>query len=197
MKKSVQNVLKHYGILFALMSLIGLCTAGAFGQAIDGNIIGTVIDSQGAALAGAEINATSIATNTSLVTKTSATGEYRFDHLLAGTYRITVKVTGFKSVAEMVEIELNKTVTRNITLAPGAASETVEVSGIPPVLDTTTAQLQNTYQTKQLEDLPTVSAGSGVINLALLDAGVATSGGIGLGTGPSVRTASPQQQLHC
>ncbi len=192
MKKSVQNVLKRYGFLFALMSLIGLCAAGAFGQAIDGNIIGTVIDSQGAAVVGAEITVTSLATNVSIAAKSGITGEYRFDHLLGGTYRIAVKVAGFKSVAEMVDIELNKTVTRNITLAPGAASETIEVSGIPPVLDTTTAQLQNTYQTKQLEDLPIVSGGSGVINLALLDAGVATAGGIGLGTGPSVSGQRPR-----
>jgi len=192
MKKGVLNFIRSYGVFLAVCGLFGLCVVGAFGQAIDGNVVGTVMDTQGAAIVAADVTTTNVATNVIATTKTSSTGEYRFDHLLPGTYRITTKVAGFKAVSELVEIELNKTVTRNITLTPGAATETVEVSGIPPVLDTTTAQLQNTFQAKQLEDLPTVSAGSGVINLALLDAGVATTGGVGLGTGPSISGQRPR-----
>src|SRR4029077_2351572 len=69
---------------------------------------------------------------------------------------------------------------------------TVEVSGIPPVIDTTTAQLQNTFDNRQVSDSPMAAVGSGVINLSLLDAGVASSGGIGLGTGPSVSGQRPR-----
>ena len=192
MKQCARNILMRLGFMFAFLVLLGLCAAGAFGQAIDGNVVGTVMDTQGAAVVGVDVMATNVATNIMVATKTGSTGEYRFDHLLAGTYRITTKVSGFKSVSELVEVELNKTATRNITLSPGAATETVEVSGVPPVLDTTTAQLQNTFQAKQMEDLPISSRGSGVINLALLDAGVATSGGVGLGAGPSVSGQRPR-----
>lgn len=192
MKHRVRDVLRLSGFMFAFLAMLALCGASALGQAIDGNVVGTVMDTQGAAVVGVEIIATNVATNVTVAAKTGVTGEYRFDHLLAGTYQIITKVTGFKSVSELVEVELNKTATRNITLSPGAASETVEVSGVPPVLDTTTAQLQNTFQSKQLEDLPIASQGSGVINLALLDAGVATSGGIGLGAGPSVSGQRPR-----
>lgn len=178
--------------LLALAAVVSLSAVMAFGQAIDGNVVGTVLDGTGAAIVGAEVTALNTATNVSAVTKTGSTGEYRFDHLMVGTYRITAKMTSFKTVTELVQVELNKTVTRNVTLTPGAASETVEVSGVPPALDTTTAQLQNTYQNKQLEDLPIASVGSGVINLSLLDAGVATSGGVGLGAGPSVSGQRPR-----
>jgi hypothetical protein len=58
-------------------------------------------------------------------------------------------------------------------------------------IDTSTAQVQTTYETKQLADLPTASSGSGVINLSLLNAGVTTSGGSGYGVGPSVGGQRP------
>ena len=60
------------------------------------------------------------------------------------------------------------------------------------MIDTTTAQLQNTFTAQQLTDLPSASSGSGVINLSLLAPGVATSGGIGVGTGPSVGGQRPR-----
>jgi hypothetical protein len=183
---------RTFSYQLALLAMVGLSALFATGQAIDGNIVGTVVDGTGAAIVGADITATNTETNVTVSAKSGGTGDYRFDHLLVGTYRITVKMTAFKAISELVQIELNKTITRNVTLLPGAASETVEVSGIPPALDTTTAQLQNTYQSKQLEDLPIASVGSGVINLSLLDAGVATSGGVGLGAGPSVSGQRPR-----
>ena len=195
MKNGVR-ILRSIGFVFALISLFAFGAVLAFGQAIDGNIIGTVTDSQGAAVVGAEVTATNAETNASVSMKTGSSGEYRFEHLLAGTYRIAVKMTGFKTVSENVVVELNKTGTRNITLTPGATTETVEVSGIPPVIDTTTAQLQTTFDKRELQDLPVTSTGSGVINLSLLDAGVATSGGIGLGTGPSISGQRPRNNNY-
>jgi len=187
---------KRCGLAIALISLLGLAAVGAFGQAIDGSVVGTVVDSSGAAMVKAEVTATNVATNFVASTRTSDMGEYHFDHLPAGTYKITARMTSFKTITEEVAVEVNKTATRNITLTPGAASETVEVSGVPPTLDTTTAQLQNTYETKALQDLPITSTGSGVINLSLLDAGVATSGGIGLGTGPSISGQRPRNNNY-
>ena len=195
MKKGVR-ISSGFGFVLALICLAGLCAVGAFGQAIDGNIVGTVSDSSGAAVVGADVTATNVATNVSATTKTGSLGEYRLDHLLAGTYRITAKMTGFKAVSENVVVELNKTGTRNLSLSPGAATETVEVSGVPPTIDTTTAQLQNNFDSRVVADSPIASVGSGVINLSLLDAGVATSGGIGLGAGPSVSGQRPRNNNY-
>ena len=52
--------------------------------------------------------------------------------------------------------------------------------------------IQNTFDTKEVQDLPTATIGLGVLNLSLLNAGVATSGGIGAGTGPSVSGQRPR-----
>src|SRR5215472_7079776 len=191
MKKGVP-ILGSYGFAFVLIIAMVLSATLVFGQAIDGNVVGTVTDASGAAVVGAEVTATNVATNVSATGKSNGSGEYRFDHLLNGTYRISVKMTGFKTITEQVEVEVNKTSTRNIALQPGAAAETVEVSGTPPALDTTTAQIQATYEVKETQDLPTASTGLGVLNLSLLQAGVGSTGGLGAGTGPSVGGQRPR-----
>ena len=179
--------------LFAMLSLV----AGvAFGQAIDGAIVGTVQDSQGAAVVGADVTATNVATNVTYSTKTGNSGDYRFDHLLVGTYRIVTKMTGFKTSSEQVVVELNKIGTRNVTLVPGATTETVEVSGTPPTIDTTSDQLQTTYTSVQLDDMAAGASGAtggGVLNLSLLQAGVGSTGGLGAGSGPSVGGQRPRE----
>ncbi|MGC2186409.1 MAG: carboxypeptidase regulatory-like domain-containing protein [Terriglobales bacterium] len=191
--------LRAFTIALALLGLLMLGAGTAYGQTVSGNIVGTVTDSSGAAVVNADVTATNIATGVSAAGKTNGTGEYRFDNLLAGTYRIAVKSSGFRTTTVTAEILLNQTGTANVTLSPGASTETVEVSGEAPLLDTTTAQLQTTYQEKQLLDLPTTGLGVspngqnlGVINLSLLDAGVGSTGGLGAGTGPSVGGQRPR-----
>jgi hypothetical protein len=189
MKQDSRNF-KSLAFVLALLGLLALSAAIAFGQAIDGAVVGTLTDSQGAVVSGADVTATNIATNVTAVSKTSASGEYQFDHLLPGTYRISAKLTGFKSISEQVDVELNKTTTRNLTLTPGSTTETIEVSGTPPTIDTTTSQLSTTYENALLQDLPTAmsggSQGGGVLNASLLEAGVGSTGGLGAGSGPSV-----------
>ncbi|HZQ93766.1 MAG TPA: carboxypeptidase regulatory-like domain-containing protein [Candidatus Sulfotelmatobacter sp.] len=179
--------------LVALLAVLCLSAVIAVGQAIDGNVVGTVVDATGAAIVGAEVSATNVATGVSSASKTNGSGEYRFDHLSVGTYRINVKAAGFKSLTEGVEVQLNMTSTRNLRLEPGAASETIEVSGTPPTIDTTTNQLQTTYDSKLLDNMGAVTTGSGVLNASLLQAGVGSTGGLGAGSGPSVGGQRPRE----
>jgi hypothetical protein len=183
---------KTLAFAIALSALVALNPSALSGQAIDGNLVGTVVDSQGAAVVGADVSATNVATNVSASAKTNSAGEYRFEHLLVGTYRVTARMSGFKTMSEQAAVTLNKTGTLNLTLVPGAASETVEVSGQAPTIDATTPQIQSTFDAVQIADSPSTSTGSGVINLSLLNAGVTPSGGIGLGTGPSISGQRPR-----
>jgi len=186
--------------LAALLLLATLGSTVCYAQAINGSIVGTVVDSSGAAVTNAEVSSTNVATSLTTSAKTNSTGGYRFDNLPVGTYRVAVKASGFRTTVQQVEVQLNATGTANITLQPGAASETVEVSGAAPIIDTTTANLQNTFEEKLLQDLPTANFGLatitgqnlGVLNLSLLDAGVGSSGGLGAGTGPSISGQRPR-----
>jgi hypothetical protein len=178
--------------VLAVLSVLALSSLNMLGQDISGNLVGTVIDATGAAVVGADVEATNTATNVVTRTKTNGTGEYRIDNLLPGTYHVAVRAQGFKGFAQTADVQLNKTGTINVTLTPGAATETVEVSGAPPLIDTTTAQLQATYETLQVADVPTASVGLGVVNLSLLQAGVGSTGGLGAGTGPAVGGQRPR-----
>jgi outer membrane receptor protein involved in Fe transport len=176
-------------------SLLTLCVGITFGQAISGNLVGTVSDQTGAVVANAEVTATNVGTSVSVVAHSNATGEYRFDNLPVGTYKITVKAQGFTTFVEQADVELNKTGTRNARLTPGAASVTVEVTGAAPMIDTSTAQLQSTFDPQYSQDLGLTSAGgagAGVLNLSLLTPGVTNGSSMGDGVGPSVGGQRPR-----
>src|SRR5438270_5339007 len=91
-----------------------------------------------------------------------------------------------------VQVQLNKQATANITAQVSSNTQVIEVNAESLTIDTTTPNIQNTFGTRQLQDLPTATVGLGVLSLALLDAGVATSGGVGAGTGPSVSGQRPR-----
>ncbi len=194
MKQGVRYF-KSLRVLSLVFSLMTLCAGMAFGQAISGNLVGTVTDPTGAVVANAEVTATNVGTSASAVTHSNSTGEYRFDNLPVGTYRITVKAAGFRTFVEQADVVLNKTGTRNASMIPGAASETVEVSGAAPAIDTTTAQLESTFDPQYSQDLGLTSAGgagAGVLNLSLLTPGVTNGSSMGDGVGPSVGGQRPR-----
>jgi len=134
-----------------------------------------------------------VATNVKYPTQANSLGDYRLSNLPAGTYNVTASAPNFASTrVENFKIELNKSETLTITLEVKTAVATIEVIGATPALDTTSASLASSFDEKTMADLPTATQGLGVLNLALLGAGVASSGGIGAGTGPSVGGQRPR-----
>lgn len=192
--------IKAFAWAASLFAMVALSFSLAYGQAISGNIVGTVVDSSGAAVMGADVVAHNVATGVNWSNKTNSTGGYRFDNLPIGSYEITAKASGFQTTTLNVDVQLNKSGTANITLTPGSASTTIEVAGVAETLDTTTAQIQTTYESKMLEDLPTANLGVntttglnlGVLNLSMLDAGASSTGGLGAGVGPSLSGERPR-----
>src|SRR5579862_644617 len=177
-----------------LLALIAVGSGAAFGQAISGNLVGTVIDSSGAVVPNASVDATKIDTGITTTTTSGNTGAYRFENLPVGTYRIVVNSGGFKTAVQQVDIVLNQTGTLNVTLALGATSETIEVSGVAATIDTTSAQIQTNYDTRFSQDLgltATGGTGAGVLNLSLLSPGVTQTSSLGIGVGPSVGGQRP------
>ena len=181
-------------IRFLVSGAIAIClfVACLFGQATDGNLVGTITDATAAAIPGAQVKITNRATNIQTLTTSNASGEYRFNNIPVGSYDLSVAARGFGAMMESgLAVELNKTVTVNISLQVGAVSQTLDVIEAPAAIDTTTAQVQSSFTAQQAKDLPASSVGSGVLNLSLLSAGVASSGGLGYGTGPSVGGQRP------
>jgi len=189
MNRSMPKIL----VLVFALACFALSSVSLFGQAQGGRIVGTITDSTGAAVANADVEATNVGTNVPNKTKANGAGEYHIDNLIPGAYKVTASAAGFKATSQTVDVQLSMTGALNLTLVPGSASETVEVSGAPPLIDTATPQLGTTYETDTLRAIPTAGAGAlGVINLSLLQEGVGSTGGLGAGTGPAVGGQRPR-----
>jgi hypothetical protein len=184
--KTFLTRLSILGLLLALASVFVL------GQAISGDLVGTVRDGSGAVLPNVSVDVTNLATGFKTNQPTTGVGEFHFVNLPVGHYKISVTANNLSGGYSDVEVQLNKTSTANITAQVAGTGTTVEVTGQTSSIDTSTAQLQSTYELKQTQDLPSASVGLGVLNLALLDPGVASSGGIGVGTGPAVSGQRPR-----
>lgn len=177
----------------ATMLVFGLSyTAQA--QLTSGDLVGTVSDQSGAAVAGALVKATNDSTGVVVSVQANSSGEFHIPNLPAGSYTITGTAPGFSAYTlKGFQIQLNNTATAKIVLPVASASTSVQVSADAAVaLDTTTVQLQTSFTSKELEDLPISTTGNGVLNLSLLTPGVASSGAVGAGTGPSVGGQRPR-----
>jgi Carboxypeptidase regulatory-like domain len=195
MEASVNQGFRRF-LVFSCIAVVALSLAivgGVSAQIISGDLVGTVLDKTGAAVPGAHIEAVNVDTGAKLETDANDSGEYRLNNLPVGTYNVSASSPSFGTTTiNGVKIQLNNTLTQQITLEIKGAVTSIEVSGVAATLDTTTAQLQSTFETKEISDLPTTSTGSGVLNLSLLSAGVASSGGVGVGSGPSVGGQRPR-----
>ncbi len=191
MRYGLRSLVAFVGLAVFVLSLLVVGTTQS--QVISGDLIGTVLDKSGGVVPNATVEAVNVATNVKYPTQANSLGDYRLSNLPAGTYNITASAPNFASTrVENFKIELNKSETLTITLEVKTAVATIEVIGATPALDTTSASLASSFDEKTMADLPTATQGLGVLNLALLGAGVASSGGIGAGTGPSVGGQRPR-----
>ena len=188
MSHSSLNTNKVLGLVFATVASIGILSA----QTTSGNLVGSVIDSSGSAVPNALVEARNPATNVATTAKANAKGEYRIDNLLAGRYSLTASAPGFASNAiKDLEVQLNRTATANFTLQIGQVATSVDVRESAATIDTTTSQIQATFDGQDARNLPQAATGYGVLNLSLLSAGVGSTGGLGYGDGPSVGGQRP------
>lgn len=176
----------------------GLSAVSSFGQVTDGNLVGTVYDASGKVIPDASVGATNTATGVTAGTKADQSGVYRFNNLPVGSYSVTVSAAGFASTQiKGLSLELNKTATANVTLSVGTVATSIDVVDSAALIDTTTAQIANIFASRLAADLPVAAnPAGGYLNLALLGAGVASPGGIGAGTGPSVGGQRPRNNNY-
>jgi hypothetical protein len=179
--------------ILSIVALLLLTAGLASAQVTTGTLVGSVHDSSGALIPNAPVTATDKATGVVYSGKTNSSGLYRLGNLPAGTYDVLTSSKGFAPVLlKDVVVDANATLTKDFSLGVGT-SASVEVSSEASVsIDTTDSQLGTTFTAKEIQDLPTATVGLGVLNLSLLAPGVATSGGLGAGTGPSVGGQRPR-----
>jgi hypothetical protein len=140
------------------MRVLGLILLFAFaviGQTNRGGISGTITDINGAVIPGATITVTNLSTNQKVTLKSSDTGAYSINALEPVTYSIVVEANGFKkAIVENVKVDTAVTITKNITLEVGTATEEVTISADAPLLNTESGVTSHTITERQLQDVP-------------------------------------------
>ena len=183
--------------LFVAATAMILIANVTFAQTTSGDLVGTVKDPTGAIIPNASVTVTNEATGVTVSINSGESGEFRAKNLLPGSYDLVVSSSGFQPYTlHGITVELNKTSTTNVTMSIGA-NATVEVSAQAGVaLDTTSTNLTQSFSTTELTNLPSTSSGGstgfGVLNASLLSPGIASSGGIGIGIGPSIGGQRPR-----
>jgi hypothetical protein len=159
-----------YAAIYLFLFVI-LAPRAMFAQATaSGTILGTISDPSQAVINGAEVTITSASTAASRTMVTNNVGSYRFDLLPAGSYKLTVKANGFSTAAQNIELLVGQTATSNLTLTPGATSQTVEVEASNPLVDVMKTSVSTEITPSDVEQLPMV--GQDVADLAYLAPGV-------------------------
>jgi hypothetical protein len=159
--------------------LLGFFAAAASAQRTAGTIRGTVTDTTGAIIAGAQVTATNSATGFSRTTTTNTSGLYVFPDLPVGPYTVSVEFAAFKT-AVMTDIGLNVAEVRVVDakLEPGSLTESISVESPLVAVQTASGEVAGLVTGAQARELPL--NGRNYLSLVLLMPGVVGGDGLNL-----------------
>lgn len=143
---------------FFLFVLLLSWPASAFSQQIYGRLEGAASDAQGLVLPGVTVTLDSTELVSARTATTDVDGSYRFAQLTGGSYTVTFELGGFQTVVnEDVIVVGGATYEINATMAIATVAETITVTGESPVVDVKTTGVSATFDTTQLEDVPSAT----------------------------------------
>ena len=120
---------------YCLLAVLFLSCSLAFAQKITGDISGSITDSSGAVVPNVTITAQHTGTGVTRTTTTSSSGNYTLPELPIGTYKVTAKAQGFKTLVQQTEVVAGGVTHADFKLPVGQLTETIEVQGAAPLVD--------------------------------------------------------------
>ena len=152
---TMQSSHRFFAVVFLLAAL--LLGARAYGQGgATGAIGGSVVDTTGASISGAEVQIISASTD-SVVRKlpTNSDGDFVATLLPPGNYQVVVNKSGFgEARAQNIEVRVTETTRVIITLKPGTVSEKIEISAQVTSVETSNATTGESIGTTTIRELP-------------------------------------------
>src|SRR6516164_9689405 len=136
--------LQSVALALLCLTLVGvICGASvASAQEVTATITGTITDPSSAAVAGANVTATSVERGVTYTATSNDAGIYRISNLPVGNYDLKVEKTGFQTALRPAfTLVLNQVARIDIEMKVGNVSQTIEVTGAAPVLQTETTQV--------------------------------------------------------
>jgi hypothetical protein len=146
------------------------------------NIQGVVADPAGLAINGASVQLRNVDTGVTASTKTSDSGNYRFNSLPPGNYVVSAEAQGFRKTEASFVLSTAETKGVNLTLPVATAQQTITVEVTPPAVDTDDSRLQATLSSDTVRDLP--EANRNLWDVLSVAPGVVGNGTRALGESP-------------
>src|SRR5277367_2995249 len=146
-------MLKSFCISFVIASCL-------YSQTYTGSVRGRVIDASGSAVAGAEMIATEVNTNTVQKAVTTGSGDYLLSFLKAGDYELRINAKGFKQQVEThIHLDLNQALSLAVQLEVGALTDRVDVSADVTEVNEVSSEIGHIIDSQRLLDLPLLNGG--------------------------------------
>jgi hypothetical protein len=144
----------RFRTLAALVAVALLAALPVVAQEQRGSIEGVVKDAQGGAIVGASVVAKAMS-GVSVEAVTDATGKYRFPSLAPGRYEVTANLSGFAPAkVQNVDLRLGQLLAVNLSLSPGAMSETVQVVAESPLISITQSARSTSIRDEEIQKMP-------------------------------------------
>src|SRR6266436_1286346 len=173
--KNIRAVFVFLCLVVLLSTSMVLLSPPLRAQSTYGSIAGSVTDSSGAAIADAQVALTNLGTAEKRTQATGSDGLYSFVNLFPGRYKIEVEKTGFKRFTRPeVVVEVNQSARIDVTLQVGDVTQSVEVTGETPLLESETSSLGEVVEQRQTDELPL--NGRNIFNLAFVAPSVVPQG---------------------
>jgi hypothetical protein len=161
--------MKQSGIVCLAASL--LLGSSVYAQFDTAEVLGTVRDATGAAVAKAAVTLLNQNTGIQARTATDDSGNYNFFNVKVGAYTVTVEAPGFSKVSTSdVQVAINARQRVDLTLQVGSVTESVQVTGAAATLETDISEHGQVVSSEQVVGLPL--NGRNYSDLALLAANV-------------------------
>ncbi len=142
-------------LVMAFFFAVGAVGIDASAQEFTGSIYGRIVDPTNALLPGVSITVEGDAIQGKRTAVSEANGSYRLLNLPQGEYRVTYQKARFKKlVYKGAKIEVNKTITMNVTMQIADIEETLVVTGSSPIVDVKNATVGTNFGEAMLSDIP-------------------------------------------
>lgn len=165
----------HARISALLLAFVLTLTGVAAAQGTTGTISGRIVDPQGLAVPGSTVTVTG--PQGARTTVTDGGGRFTVPFLTPGTYAVRAELQGFKTIEQRdIVVRLEQTVDLPLTMQVGGLTETVEVTGASPVVDTQTTTTGASLDSAMLSRLP---VGRSLAETLYIAPGVSSGGGTG------------------
>jgi len=149
-KLAVYAVCVSFALLF--------CFSGTLSaQQVFGSIVGAVTDASGAAVANAKVTVADLEKGTKSEVSTNESGNYTKGQLIPGQYQVTIEAAGFqKAVSSPITVQVDAVARFDVAMQVGNVTQEVEVTAAAPLLQADRADVAQTFDAHQIEELPSV-----------------------------------------